>query len=1218
MKKILFFFCVLQSLITFAQDPAAIDHNFGTASGGGMVSCMVTQPDGKILVGGSRTYRNISSKGLIRLDPDGTIDPSFTYTPNYSSQNNFHIKCIALQPDGKILIGGNDTYNFLRVMRLNADGSMDLSFQTGQGINNLSPSVNAITLQADGKILVSNLYSSPGTTKNLIRLNADGSVDTTFETGFNGNVNAIAVQADGKIIAGGNFTTFKGVKENYIIRLNADGSKDSSFITGSGFNGNVHSIVIQNDGKIIASGKFTTYQGVSQKSLIRLNSDGSHDTSLINSANMSNHINKMLLQPDGKILLSSYVYDSYAHVFRCNSDGSRDASFPAASFQSRSHPLNGITDAEILAIAPLNDGKILIGGNFSFSRENIDNGIVCLNADGSRNSSFNKDTGLDGSVFCSAVQPDGKTLIGGYFDHFEGVTQKKLIRLNVDGSKDTSFNPEFQFNNAVQSILLQSDGKILVRGIFTDYGVIDRNYLVRLNPNGTFDPSFIKRFGDDLTVEIMALQPDGKILLYAFVNNWPNLPYRKLFRLNSDGSEDISFVAGNRGDLERVSSIVAQPDGKILVGGTFTTFEGVAEKYLIRLNPDGSKDSSFDIGTVFDFSNGVGKLLLQPDGKVVVSGIVTPTTGQYQSFLLRLNSDGSKDVSFAQSAGIESVRTGYGIGIYSVALQNDGKILVGGNFDTYQGIAQNRLVRLNTDGSVDTSFDVGTGFKAPVETLSLYPDGKILAGGSSSSYREVNSSYLVRLNGTFTQPTVNATTIQTNLVCPGISTGSASIVSVYDGKAPYSYLWSTGETTATISGLAAGNYSCTITDADFSTVTKNFIIITFPDLKNPTISAPATVTVNAGANCTATGVVLGTPVTSDNCSVASVTNNAPTVFPLGSTTVIWTVKDTSNNSRTASQTVIVKDVTLPTIKAPAKVTVNTNTNCTATGVTLGIPVTADNCSVVSVTNNAPTSFPLGDTVVTWTVKDGSNNLAKAYQIVTVKDATPPTLTAPATVIVKTNVNCTATGVVLGSPIAADNCSLSSVSNNAPSSFPLGNTTVTWTARDSNMNIATATQIVTVKGVTVTILNNSGTLSVAETADRYQWLTCDNGLYKYIPNETNPVFTPVQTGYYAVQLNKDGCSGTSTCFNLTALGTNDFDTQNLLKLYPNPIKDFITIETNSLDHSKLNVFDATGQFVFSKELKATSTTLNISHLSAGTYLFRISNDTGTVTKKVIKD
>ncbi|WP_035758112.1 HYR domain-containing protein, partial [Hugenholtzia roseola] len=180
--------------------------------------------------------------------------------------------------------------------------------------------------------------------------------------------------------------------------------------------------------------------------------------------------------------------------------------------------------------------------------------------------------------------------------------------------------------------------------------------------------------------------------------------------------------------------------------------------------------------------------------------------------------------------------------------------------------------------------------------------------------------------------------------------------------------------------------------------------VTVSDNVNPTITAPAAVNVNADATlCTASGVALGTPTTADNCSVASVTNNAPATFPLGNTTVTWTVTDGSGNIATATQVVTVTDSQNPTITAPAAVNVNADAGlCTASGVALGTPTTADNCSVASVTNNAPAIFPLGATTVTWTVTDGSGNTATDTQIVTVTDNQNPTITAPAAVSVNTD------------------------------------------------------------------------------------------------------------------------------------------------------------------------------------------------------------------------
>ncbi|MES2800792.1 MAG: HYR domain-containing protein [Bacteroidota bacterium] len=262
-------------------------------------------------------------------------------------------------------------------------------------------------------------------------------------------------------------------------------------------------------------------------------------------------------------------------------------------------------------------------------------------------------------------------------------------------------------------------------------------------------------------------------------------------------------------------------------------------------------------------------------------------------------------------------------------------------------------------------------------------------------------------------------------------------------------------------GMTTVTWTVTDGSGNVATCTQT---VTVSDNEMPMITCPSMVTVSADAGiCSASSVVLGTPVTSDNCSVASVTNNAPMTFPLGNTTVTWTVVDGSGNTATCAQTVTVTDNELPTITCPATVIVPADFGtCTAIGVTLGTPVTADNCTVASVTNNAPAIFPLGNTTVTWTVVDGSGNSASCVQVVTVMDTQMPTIICPATVIVSSDLGlCTASGVALGVPLTADNCTVASVTNNAPVIFPLGNTTVTWSVTDGSGNMSTCTQLVTV-------------------------------------------------------------------------------------------------------------------------------------------------------------
>ncbi len=328
----------------------------------------------------------------------------------------------------------------------------------------------------------------------------------------------------------------------------------------------------------------------------------------------------------------------------------------------------------------------------------------------------------------------------------------------------------------------------------------------------------------------------------------------------------------------------------------------------------------------------------------------------------------------------------------------------------------------------------------------------------------------------------------------------------------------------------------TVTDnsGNTSTCTSNVTVL---DNINPTISCPSNVTVNSDAGlCTASGVSLGSPTTSDNCSVASTTNDAPATFPLGNTTVTWTVTDGSGNTATCTQTVTVNDTEDPTISCPSNVTVSADAGlCTASGVSLGSATTNDNCSVASTTNDAPAVFPLGTTTVTWTVTDGSGNTATCAQTVTVNDTENPTISCPSNVTVSADAGiCTASGVSLGSATTNDNCSVTSTTNDAPAVFPLGMTTVTWTVTDASGNTATCTQTVTVNDTQnptiscpsdITISADAGNCN-ASSVSLGSATTADNCSVASVTNDAPAIF-PAGTTTVTWTVT-DGSGNTATC------------------------------------------------------------------------------------------
>ena len=192
----------------------------------------------------------------------------------------------------------------------------------------------------------------------------------------------------------------------------------------------------------------------------------------------------------------------------------------------------------------------------------------------------------------------------------------------------------------------------------------------------------------------------------------------------------------------------------------------------------------------------------------------------------------------------------------------------------------------------------------------------------------------------------------------------------------------------------------TATDADGNTSQASFNIIV-SDTQSPVGIAPADVVTNTDeGSCGASNVSLGTPKATDNCGVASITNDAPSTFPVGSTMVTWLATDIHGNIATATQRVTVTDNQNPIITAPANVSVSVNMGSSvATNVTLGTPVSADNCSIATIFNDAPASYHVGTNIVNWTAIDRNGNTTTASQIVTVTDNQNPTIIAPSDVMI---------------------------------------------------------------------------------------------------------------------------------------------------------------------------------------------------------------------------
>ncbi|MEI2707932.1 MAG: T9SS type A sorting domain-containing protein [Chitinophagaceae bacterium] len=743
MKRVLLVFTLLILVqLTNAQfygdqtfNPTDVGYNSfsGPRSGSSAASVIAHAilPNGKILIGGLITsyngegYLNTSSVdcNLMRINADGSRDTTFNYGGIGASAS---VRAIAIQPDGKILIGGFfQKYNNITVngiCRLNSDGSFDPTFNSASGIN--SPIygmgfIYSILVLPSGKILLGGAFRA----YNLIALsdialiNSDGSIDTTFNSGGSGftyhvnysyNVSSLALQADGKILAGGYFTDYNGTPAKGFVRLNANGSLDNTFsaITSTfPSTALVTSLLIRPDGKTWITGKdISTNGGTNKTGIMLLAANGTIDPSfaVTSGAGLGYSINSLVPVSNNKILIGGNFISfngsltGSTKIARVNNDGSLDQSFALGN--------SVYTTGSIVSMSMQADSTILFSGSFTNTISGSNNSLEKLTKNHVLDLRFNEPTGAKARVKTFTVQPDSKIMIGGQFLAFNKVNRNRIARITFDGELDTTYAPFSGANGDVNSILVQSNGKILAAGAFTKFNDTITGKLIRTDALGNIDTAFLNKIGlgANNTINVMAFQADGKIIIGGDFGYFNGITANYLARLNTDGSFDNTFDIGS-GGFGSVRDVVVQLDGKILVGGNFQFFGSSSSRGIVRLNSDGSIDASFLSGTGFR-GLPVNDIELAPNGSIFVS-VSNSTSGPdgyngstYTKPITKLKPNGTIDSSFYISGTLENV--------YSSNVLPNGNLL---------------LVRSNS----------GTGDNTSSSTRTLNPSGTYITGSSS-------------------------------------------------------------------------------------------------------------------------------------------------------------------------------------------------------------------------------------------------------------------------------------------------------------------------------------------------------------------------------------------------------------------------------------------------------------------------------------------------------
>lgn len=709
-----------------------LDASFATATfyAPGTVFSALEQPDGKRVVVGTFSRANgAASAQLVRFNPNGSIDAAF-------QQNVGQVGAtyrVALQPNGQLLLtsftGTSLTAGGLSrtaLLRLNADGSADATFDAGAGPTTAQPgslgSVDFTLPLPNGQVLVTGLFDRFGgmPANGVARLSATGAVDATFNAGGSGPndyvVGAVYLPS-GKLLVNGYFSSFNGTARHGLARLNANGTLDPTFdpSLALGNGSSIDNIAVQPDGRILVAGHVLAAGSTVQRALARLLPDGGADNSFNAPTGFglgtiySFYGDAMAVQADGKILLANHSA-AYGPVVRLNADGSLDATYQASTGPG----------FNIFSLTLLSSGSLLQAGNYSVLGPNSRNALVQTDAAGALDPTFQPTFQVPGAVNCLALQADGKLLAGGNFSDVNGLASGALARFNPNGSLDATYTGGAALSAPALDLALQPDGRLLV---------LTASAVQRLLASGSADNTFSAppTLATDLIAARLLLQPDGRVLVGGEIRNSST---RAIVRLLADGSRDASFAPlGGPGTSRfvQVQALALQPDGRILVGGVFTPAGATTSGRTVqRLESTGVFDQSF-VGDNFTHTTNtptIGSLAVQADGKVLVGGGFSAYAGTARANVARLAPDGTLDASFVPPSASGSVQ--------QVLVQPNGRVLLAGSF-TASTLPAN-LARLLTTGAPDATFAATAVPNGPVRALLLLQsDGKLVLGGSFAS-----------------------------------------------------------------------------------------------------------------------------------------------------------------------------------------------------------------------------------------------------------------------------------------------------------------------------------------------------------------------------------------------------------------------------------------------------------------------------------------------------
>jgi len=683
---------IVQNDDSFNQTDVNIPILFGTLQG------VEKTPTGSLLYYGDIVYGqgiNIST-GLAKANSTtGAIDPSFSFSPGVGGGR---INDVEELPNGKILIAGTfQTVSGVSrkgIARLNSDGSLDLNFDPGTGIENTQwqAAINKFLVLPSGEIIaVGSFTSFNGITKgSIVKLTNDGSVVASYAP----NAGAVSQggpallfdviakgTGGGQVVIVGGFSSYDGNTRQNIVGLDVNGIDDVTFNVGIGSGAVIYDIEIDAAGRYYLGGDIFSWNGtIIDKRIIRLDDNGNFDPTFTTPAGSfgfigaaNPRVSSIVIQniPEVKVTIAGTFNDDINspfshHLARINEDGSPDFTFTPPRFAL-------LNPSEALTIYPIDNSFCVVAGSFFIPNSALINDVltktpVKLQSNGLIDEDFTPFTGNQNNEIDAAEYGQGKYWLAGNFGNINQRKARSACKLNNDGSTDTSF---FAF-----------------RGI-DSIGIVKINSILPV-PNGVW--------------------LGGKFSINGFNN---------LVLLNLDGSVNETISTSIQVN-DSVYSLKQDSQGRIIAAGAFTEFNSQPIGRILRLLPEGVPDPTFLSGSGLNSS--VNQIAINQNSEIYISGSFTEFNGQPVNRLIRLASNGILDNAFSLSSNPDG-------GILSLNCDNNSRLMVGGDFENFNSTYTGSLTRLLADGTIDNSFQPPVPFFSPVTKIHFDSTNIIVTGG---------------------------------------------------------------------------------------------------------------------------------------------------------------------------------------------------------------------------------------------------------------------------------------------------------------------------------------------------------------------------------------------------------------------------------------------------------------------------------------------------------